>query len=71
MKTKLSFWQWLIVIPFAIIVAVGIILLINFVPFLIWNKAIAPMFEWRLITYWQCLGICMAISFVGRLLFGR
>ena len=48
----------------------ALVLAFNFIPWLLWNKAIAPLFGWRQFTFWQIFFIAWGISLLGSLLRG-
>jgi len=61
-KRKL-FW----IAPLAIVAMAAFIALGGYVVMLLWNWVVPALFGWRLITFWQALGV-LALC---RILFGR
>lgn len=50
----------------------GVILLVlNVIPWALWNYAVAPTFGWPHAGFWQVFFICWAVSFVARLIRGK
>ncbi|MGA3195500.1 MAG: hypothetical protein ABSD39_10910 [Terriglobales bacterium] len=59
--------KWIFIVPAAIVGMLLFTLLGGEVVKLLWNWLLPSLFGWRLITFWQALGI-LALS---RILFGR
>lgn len=54
---------------FGLLIATCIVLGLNFIPYLLWNKAIAPLFDLRHFSFWQIFFLTLAISWTSRLIF--
>ena len=57
-------WIWLA--PLAILAMVAFVILGGEIVRLLWNWLLPPLFGWRLITFWQALGLLL----LCRILFG-
>lgn len=52
-------------------IAFGVLCLEGWVFMLLWNWLAVELFGASTLGYWVCVGIVFALSFIGRLLFGR
>ncbi len=59
--------KWFLIVPAAILGMVLFTLIGGEVVKVLWNWLLPPLFGWRLISFWQAIGI-LALS---RILFGR
>jgi len=59
--------KWFFIAPAAIVAILLFIAIGGVVVMQLWNWLLPPLFGWRLITFWQALGILV----LCRILFGR
>jgi len=59
-------WKMVLIAPLAILAIVAFIAIGGEIVMRLWNWLLPPLFGWRLITFWQALGILV----LCRVLFG-
>jgi hypothetical protein len=59
-------WKWIFLAPLAILGMLVFIVVGGEIVLLLWNWLLPPLFGWRVITFWQALGL-LALC---RILFG-
>lgn len=59
--------KWFFIAPFALVAMVAIAFLGGWIVEQLWNWLFPSMFGWRVITFWQALGLLV----LCRILFGR
>ena len=59
-------WKMVLIAPLAIVAMVAFIAIGGEIVMKLWNWLLPPLFGWRLITFWQALGILV----LCRVLFG-
>jgi hypothetical protein len=69
MSTLEKILAYIVGVSVAFAIIGGIALVLNFIPYLLWNKAVAPTFGWPQATFWQVFFIIWAASFAARLVF--
>lgn len=68
--TQLTLFGKIMAALFGLSIVGGLILAINFIPFLLWNKVVAPTFGWPQAGFWKVFFICLAISWFAGLIRG-
>ena len=59
-------WKWIFIAPLAIVGMVLFIFVGGEIVLHLWNWLLPPLFGWRMITFWQALGLLL----LCRVLFG-
>jgi hypothetical protein len=59
-------WKWIFIPPLAILAIVLFALVGGEIVMHLWNWLLPPLFGWRLLTFWQALGLLV----LCRILFG-
>lgn len=61
----------ILIVVLALAIVFGVFCLEGWIFMLLWNWLAVELFGANILGYWVCVGIVFALSFVGRLVFGR
>ena len=61
----------ILIVVLALAIVFGAFCLEGWIFMLLWNWLAVELFGANILGYWVCVGIVFALSFVGRLVFGR
>lgn len=53
-----------------LVLVAGVILVLSFVPWALWNKFLVPTFGFPPATFWQVFFVCVSVNVARTLLFG-